>query len=116
MIERTKPVSERLRLIAAEPQLVEAADLEVISEAADLLDELTSRLATIESVLREFREADLEIIDMNVPTRDAFERLHCAEQSVDAVLGIAAPDDEQDREEIDETPKPKPYRTRGRRG
>lgn len=116
MIERTKPVSERLRLIAAEPQLVEAADLEVISEAADLLDELTSRLATIEAVLREFREADLDIVNANIPTRDAFERLHSAEQSVDAVLGIRNPEEDPEPTEADEPPKPRPYLTRGRRG
>lgn len=116
MLERTKPISDRLRLIVAEPDLFCKTDLHYIEDAADLIDELTSRLATIEAVLREFRDADLEIVNMNVPTRNAFERLHCAEQSVDAVLGIVAQDDEQDCEETDEAPKPKPYRTRGRRG
>lgn len=116
MLERTKPISDRLRLIVAEPQLVSEADLGHLSEAADLLDDLASRLATIEAVLREFREADLEILNMNIPTRDAFERLHTAERSVDAVLGIPNPEEEPEPTEADEPPKPRPYLTRGRRG
>ena len=50
------------------------------------LDELMKENDRLRAVLREYREADDDIINMSVLTKAAFERLHAAEAAADEIL------------------------------
>jgi len=53
------------------------------------VDELFSRYVVLRNALREYRLADRELCNLEVTTREAFARLHAAEDAVDDLLGLA---------------------------
>lgn len=50
---------------------------------------LFSRYVVLRDALKEYRLADRELCNLEVTTRDAFARLHAAEDAVDDLLGLA---------------------------
>ena len=53
------------------------------------VDALFSRYVVLRDALKEYRLADRELCNLEVTTRDAFARLHAAEDAVDDLLGLA---------------------------
>ena len=50
---------------------------------------LSARIATYRDALMAYRLADRELCNLELTTRDAFARLHAAEDAVDDLLGLA---------------------------
>ena len=49
---------------------------------------LAARIETYRSVLMAYRIADRELCNLELTTRDAFARLHAAEDAADDLLGL----------------------------
>ena len=60
---------------------------------------LFSRYVVLRDALKEYRLADRELCNLEVTTRDAFARLHAAEDAADDLLGLPRIGRKPEREE-----------------
>ena len=58
---------------------------------------LAARIETYRSVLMAYRIADRELCNLELTTRDAFARLHAAEDAADDLLGLARIERKEER-------------------
>ena len=54
----------------------------------EMRERLAARIETYRAVLMAYRLADRELCNLELTTRDAFARLHAAEDAVDDLLGL----------------------------
>ena len=58
---------------------------------------LAARIETYRSTLMAYRVADRELCNLDLTTRDAFARLHAAEDAADDLLGLARIERKEER-------------------
>ena len=63
----------------------------------EMSERLAARIETLLNVLMEYRLADRGLCNFESTTRDAFARLHAAEDAVDDLLGLARIERKEER-------------------